>query len=308
MKILVIFTGGTIGSAESGGVIKPDQKTNFRLIDGYRERTGDDTELDTLSPCSFLSENLSAERINTILDTIEGAIERYDGIILTHGTDSLHYTAAACAYAFSGCGKTVALVSSDYPLDDCRANGFDNFSGAMRIIKEGRRGVFVCYKNAEADKAETHIATRLISYPECSDNLFSLQGDEPTAKVSFPKVRYSDERDILVLDSMPDARYPDNLDGVKAVVLRPYHSATVNSEDKELIALCERAKGKKIPVFLVNSREGKDYESKKAFDKLGITVLPKCTFAAIYMKCRLAVSLGEDIKEFVLKEIYGEFC
>ena len=111
-----------------------------------------------------------------------------------------------------------------------------------------------------------------------------------------------------MLDSMPNARYPDNLDGIKTIILRPYHSATVNTEDKELIVLCEKAKGQSIPVFLINSREGKDYESKIAFDKMDIVVLPKCTFAAIYMKCWLAVSIGANIKEFVLKEIYGEFC
>lgn len=309
MKILVIFTGGTIGSKAHSGIIKPDDSANFVLIDGHKKRTGDKTYFETLSPCSFLSENLSAERINIILDTISAKIEDdYDGIILTHGTDTLQFTAAACAYAFANADKPLVIVSSDYPLGDSRANGFDNFAEAINVIKEGRKGVFVCYKNADKDETDTHPATRLIAYSECSDNLFSLQGNEPSAKASFPNGRYSDERDILVLDSMPNARCPDNLDGVKAIILRPYHSATVNTEDKELIALCERAKEQKIPVFLVNSREGKDYESKIAFEKMGIIVLPKCTFVAIYMKCWLAVSMDIDIKEFVNDEIYGEFC
>ncbi len=308
MKILVIFTGGTIGSKADFGVIKPDESTKFALIDGHKKRTGDETSFETLSPCSFLSENLSAERLNIILDTISSKIEDdYDGIILTHGTDTLQFTASACAYAFSDAKMPIVIVSSDYPLDDSRANGFDNFAEAINVIKEGRKGVFVCYKNADRDDTDTHIATRLIVYPECSDNLFSFQGNEPYVRASFPNSRYSNGREVLVLDSMPNARYPD-IDDAKAIILRPYHSATVNSEDKELVNLCEKAKGKKVPVFLVNSREGKDYESKIAFERMGITVLPECAFAAIYMKCWLAASMGADIKEFVLKEIYGEFC
>lgn len=308
MNILVIFTGGTIGSKAHFGVIKPDNSTNFRLIDGYRERMGDKTQFDTLSPCSFLSENLTADRLNTILDAISDKINNYDGIILTHGTDTLNFTAAAVAYAFAEVKKTIAIVSSDYPLEDSRANGFENFAEAVRIIKEGKCGVFVCYKNADRTHTDTHIATRLIAYPECSDNLYSLRGNEPSAKVSYPNGRYSEDREILVLDSMPNAKYPDNLDGIKAVILRPYHSATVNSEDKDLFALCDKAKERGIPVFLVNSREGKDYESKIAFGKMGITVLPGCVFAAIYMKCWLAASMGADIDKFVEDEIYGEFC
>ena len=308
MNILVIFTGGTIGSKSCSGVIKPDSSTNFRLIDGYRERTGDMTQFDILSPCSFLSENLSAERINIILDTIFGKIDEYDGIILTHGTDTLAFTAAACAYAFAECDKTIAIVSSDYPLEDPKANGFDNFTEAIRVIKEGRRGVFVCYKNADKDETDTHIATRLIAYPECSDNLFSIDGSAPVAKGNLSGGRYSDKREVLVIDSMPNAVYPESLDGVKAIIIRPYHSATINSEDGELSRLCMFARDKNIPVFLVNLREGKDYESKLAFDNLGITVLPKCTFSAIYMKCWLAASVGADIAEFVKEEIYGEFC
>lgn len=310
MKILVIFAGGTIGSAESDGVIKPDEKTNFRLIVGHIKRTGDtDTQFDTCCPCSFLSENLSAEKINTILDTLADKIkEDYDGIILTHGTDTLQYTAAACAYAFAQSGKTIAIVSSDYPLDDSRANGFNNFAEAVRIIKEGRRGVFVCYKNADKTKTDTHIATRLIAYPECSDSLFSLNSTLPAAKNCIPDGRYSDNREILVIDSIPNAKYTECLDGIKAIILRPYHSATINSEDKEISDICIKAKQKRVPVFLVNSREGKDYESKAVFDRLGITVLPKCAFAAIYMKCWLATSMGVDIADFVKNELYGEFC
>lgn len=310
MKILVIFTGGTIGSAEKASVIKLENSTDYTLLNEYRKRSKDfDTVFEACSPCKFFSENLSAGRLNQILDAVaDGVKGDFDGIILTHGTDTLAFTAAACAYAFASAEKPIAVVSSDYPLDDERANGVCNFEAGVRLIAENRRGVFVPYKNENEPTAEAHIATRLVRFSECSDSLQSLSGKTPAARDCIPNGRYSDLSGVLVCESMPALYEIGDVAGCKAVILKPYHSATVNTQDKEIIKLCERAKSKNIPVLLVNSRDGKNYESKTAFDKLGIKVLPRCAFSAIYVKCWLAASIGVPVGEFVEKEIYGEFC
>ena len=63
MKILVIFTGGTIGSCLKNGWISTDATTKYRLLDRYK---GGKDVFDTVEPYSILSENLSASEINCL--------------------------------------------------------------------------------------------------------------------------------------------------------------------------------------------------------------------------------------------------
>ena len=148
MNILVIFTGGTIGSAVSDGWISPSDDMKYLLLEKYREKTGDDIEFDTLNPYTILSENLTAEYLNMLTDCVKKNISLYDGIIVAHGSDTLQYTAAALSLVLGNDIVPVMLVSSNYPLEDERANGTDNFIAATEFITaKAGKGVFISYKN-----------------------------------------------------------------------------------------------------------------------------------------------------------------
>lgn len=323
MKILVIFTGGTIGSAVSDGWISPDDKMKYLLIKKYRKITGDDTEFDTINPYTILSENLSAENINSLIKCVGENINKYDGIIVTHGTDTLQYTAAALSYAF-GCNVApVVLVSSNYPLNDARANGVDNFIGAVEFIKsQSGRGVFVSYKNKN-ESTKIHFASRIAAHTESFDEIYSID-NQPFAfydeKIILnPDFKYSERGkavadahfceypQILSVVAMPGDSFCYDLSEYKAVILRPYHSGTLNTESKTFADFCKKAKENDIPVFIVNVHGGTTYESSKLYDDLGITVLPMCSFISVYIKTWLAISLEKNIKEFVCTPVVNEF-
>ena len=326
MKILVIFTGGTIGSAVKGEWILNDEKTNYVLLNNYRDITNDTvTEFDVCMPYNILSENLSARELNLLVSCLGERLKQgYDGIIITHGTDTLLYTASALSYIFSDSEIPVVLVSSDYPLSDIRANGNANFRAAVEFIKSGLgKGVFVSYKNAADTKVSIHCGNRLAEYREATAHLYSID-NEPYAfcdgKVSInPAFKPSessvgigaatlcDNPEILVVQSRPGDNFSYSLNNVKTIILRPYHSATLNTESREFEAFCTKAAEKKIPVFLVNAYDGIKYASSELFDELKIEVLPFCSFTSIYMKCWLAISLGEDVRSFVKKPMAWEF-
>ena len=178
MKILVIFTGGTIGSTLSDGWISPDSSTRYKLIDTYRQNHGDDVTFVTRSPYSILSENLSAQTLSALVNEVTAALnEDFDGIIVTHGTDTLQFSAAALAYATGNDTVPIVLVSSNYPLDDPRANGNANFRAAVSFIKNAcGRGVFISYKNAN-DAVMFHNALEALGHLESDDAVFSMHGN-----------------------------------------------------------------------------------------------------------------------------------
>ena len=177
MKILVIFTGGTIGSTLSDGWISPDADKKYQLIAKFREVSSSKAEFDSLTPYTILSENLSARELNLLIDCVRDKLSRdYDGIIVTHGTDTLPFTASALSLALGTDCLPVVLVSSNYPLEDSRANGLANFAAAVSFIESGAgRGVFVSYKNRN-DRVNFHAGLRLLPHGELTDEVYSAGG------------------------------------------------------------------------------------------------------------------------------------
>ncbi len=322
MKILVVFTGGTIGSTVSDGWIAPTDEMKYLLIKKYREITGDDTEFATLNPYTILSENLSSEHLNILTDAVVSNIALYDGIIVTHGSDTLQYSASALAYAVGCESVPVVLVSSNFPLEDERANGIYNFIGAVEFIKsQTGRGVFVSYRN-KTGPVQIHRATRTICHMEANDELYSID-NEPFAyfensiiiNENYKKSGYSsllnnafycENPGILVVNVLPGECYDYDLSQYKAVIFRPYHSGTLNTSSEKLKNFCERAKNRRIPAFLVNASVGTTYISSKEFDDMGLTVLPMCSFPAIYMKVWLGINKNLPIVDFVTNPISEE--
>jgi L-asparaginase/Glu-tRNA(Gln) amidotransferase subunit D len=174
--ILVVFTGGTIGSTVSNKTIDTSNSASFRLLDLFRQNYNNQhlVEISTIQPLQILSENLAPCVWQTLISAIEAEnLDQLDGIIITHGTDTLAYTAVALSFYFNMTKIPIMLVSSDYPLDDCRSNGLENFICAVDFIFQSiRAGVFVPYRN-QLQLTRVHSGARLACSLQLSGNFFS---------------------------------------------------------------------------------------------------------------------------------------
>ncbi|MBQ4128539.1 MAG: asparaginase [Ruminococcus sp.] len=325
MKILVVITGGTIGSTTSGSFTSLDAEKNYALIKEFSKNHSDDISFETVSPYSILSENLTADELNKLIDCVCDNLKKgYQGIIITHGTDTLQYSASALSYCFPNIDIPVVLVSANFPLDNKNSNGHKNFEAAVEFIK-ARKGnsVFVAYKNKKEDKTNIHYGTRMYTHLENTDEVYSI-GDQAFAfyedgKITLnegyvqtscskqnAKYKFFNETGVMVISSLPGDSFAYDLTEAKAVLIRPYHSGTINTADGCLQKFCEKAKSKNVPVFIMTSGLGAEYESTSAFESFNITPLPLSTFVSQYMKLWIANSNNLDIKEFMKKEIAYE--
>lgn len=299
MKILVIYTGGTIGSKKANGVVSTNESTKGELIKRYYSNFGGDICFREMSPFTILSENLNADALNKIIALVlEESKKDYDGIIVTHGTDTLSYTACALSLAL-GDSIPVLLVSSNFPLEDKRANGFENFVGAVEFIKAGvGRGAFVSYKNL-GESLKYHRGDRVMLHNAYTDFVESLLNEpfaeydngcvnslktdlkplESTLTPNLPE--YSG---VLCITSHPADDFSYCLDNVKAIIITTYHSGTLNTSNLQFVDFCKRAGERNIPIYAFNVPEGNVYESEKCFDDLGVKRLPVCSFAYAYIK------------------------
>ena len=297
MRILTVFTGGTIGSSLSEGAISPKTENAFLFFFFYKEKYGA-AEFDTVAPYTILSENLRAEYLEKLRSCVEENLGRgYDGIIVTHGTDTLQYSAAYLDLVLGITDVPVVLVSSNYPLSDSRANGLDNFAAAVSFIrsKEGR-GVFVSYLNRGEEGTAIHRGAEVLPHQPFDDRIFSLFDNiYGTVKegefVKNPDYREREREDlsgklsgrVVFLRPYVGMTYPELPDDTKAVLLEGWHSGTLPTAHNELREFCEKAKECGVPVYLTGSIQGFEYESKLLFDSMGIKVLPPMSPIAAYV-------------------------
>ncbi len=322
MKISIIFTGGTIGSCVKGDFIGVDDKMKYVLLKNYEN----DNEIifETSSPYSILSENLSANELNILqMEIKEKLAENYDGIIVTHGSDTLQCSSTAIEYAFGDCSIPIIFVSADYPLEDERSNGYPNFQCAVEFIKNKiGKGVFVSYKNDNENITNIHIPSRILGHNELNANVYSIDkipfaqynGQFTINKIKLSEnkhtlgfVDYSAESQILVIPNVPGQSYSYGLENTKAILFKPYHCATLNTANERFINFCKKATDNQIPMFVLGANSEAGYESTRIYKDLNINPLPHGTFISAYMKMWIATSMGYDIKEFMKKPIANEF-
>lgn len=327
-KVLVVFTGGTIGSVPEEGFLTPGGEAPRRLLlerfikekrAFYEERFQTKILFETACPYEILSENLNGRYLDALWNTVKDA-GGFDGIIITTGTDTLAYSSAAMGYLFADAQIPIITVSANYPLTHAKSNGFDNFEGAMLLILEGKhKGVFCSYKNEK--EHFIHYATRLLVQNNYSDQVFSVK-DRVYAKIENGKqglecITEAGERSsdavpkallklkctnlpnihIYFQRSYPGMEFwiPDDCD---AILLDTYHSGTLPVEFggfKEFVA--EAAK-KQVPVFIAGVPKGLTYETVRSYEREGIFVLPQASPAAMYIKLWLLAANGLELKEY----------
>ena len=301
MKILIIFTGGTIGSTVTDEYISPDGNKPYIILEKYNELYPGDIKWETISPYTILSENVTLDIYQKLAASVkEGLKKDYDGIIITHGSDTLQYSAAFLALILGNNTIPVLLVSSNYVLEDSRANGMDNFVAAVDFIQNKRgKGVYVPYKNA-GENVKIHRGEDLMPHSLYSDYLSSIdnrcygeygaegfeqKGDMVDEQQPIPEPDYSmADTGICVIHACPGLVYPKLQEGMKAVLIHAYHGGTICVIDKALEEFMNSADELHIPVYLVGVNPETEYESCKEYEELGIKMLGHISPIYAYMK------------------------
>lgn len=319
--IKVIFTGGTIGSAAREGTVDLDSNANRRLLDMYRSSYGAEVNFDCEEPVSMLSENVHEEQLHAIYTAVkatDGA--KYDGIIITHGTDSLCINAHYFSLTLCDMGLPIVLVSSLYPLEDERQNGLKNFAAAVDFIEQtDAKGVFVAFANGSAP-AEIHLASRLMFCDQITGWYRSVLGEslavDDGGKITFlpsPSMPTQREltscakkavapdicRDVMLITArslLNFSLYDFDRRAPRAVVLEPYHSDTVctsgrNLNFKQFAAYCKE-RGVEVVIASVDSRSNV-YASAVGLPESVICAYDECTESALTkVMCALGAGLG----------------
>lgn len=142
-KILLLTTGGTIASRPTEEGLAPEMDGA-----GLLDRLGGAAERYQLTIHDLLrldSSNIQPEEWQLIARAVYQARESFDGVVITHGTDTMAYTASVLSFMLRGIAIPVVLTGAQLPIEHPLTDALENMRTALAMAASGVGGVFLAF-------------------------------------------------------------------------------------------------------------------------------------------------------------------
>jgi len=334
-KILLLSTGGTIASKVDyrTGAVTP-ALTASDLNDAVPE-IAKIANIDGEILFSEYSENLQPDHWIETAKKIQSVVDSdYKGIIVAHGTDTMHYSSAFLSFALSGLKIPVVFVGSQRSSDRPSSDAALNLIAATRFIVEtDTKGIYVVMHHNESDDTiSCHFGTRVRKNHTSKRSAFETIGKDPAFLIFNEKIIKNSTGEFFA-----DKSFNPKLGIDTKVALVKYHPGYDPRQIDALIDLGFKAiifegtglghigktmydkikKANEHGLFLGMTSQCIDgrvrmtvYESGRDLLELGITPLENMIPEVALVKTMWALGNSEnndDLKKLLLENIASEF-
>ena len=141
-KILLLTTGGTIASMPGGEGLEPHRSD---VMERELEQLRTYYDISVRDVMCLDSSNIRPEEWQLIAREVFENRIGYDGIVISHGTDTMAYTASAVTYMLPNIDLPVVFTGSQLPLADVLSDGPDNLRTAFAMAASGKKGIFLAF-------------------------------------------------------------------------------------------------------------------------------------------------------------------
>ena len=334
-KILLLSTGGTIASKVDyrTGAVTP-ALTAADLNDAVPE-IAKIANIDAEVLFSEYSENLQPEHWVETAKKIQSVVDLdYKGVIVAHGTDTMHYSSAFLSFALSGLKIPVVFVGSQRSSDRPSSDAASNLIAATRFIAQTDvNGIYVVMHHNESDETiSCHLGTRVRKNHTSKRSAFETIGNDPAFLILDEKIIKNSRDEFFENQSFNprlgiDTRValvkyhpgyePRQIEalidlGFKAII---FEGTGLGHVGKTMYDVIEKASAKGL--FLGMTSQCIDgrvrmtvYESGRDLLELGITPLENMIPEVALVKTMWALGNSEDndgLKKLLLENIASEF-
>jgi len=290
-RLLLITTGGTIASVPGEHGLSPGLTTSE--LANYLSQGNPKYSLQSIDVLNIDSTNMQPEHWVKLAQVVSDNYDRFDGFVITHGTDTMAYTASALSYMLGSMAKPVILTGSQVPFNFKKTDAKKNLADAARMACEQVGGVYVVFNGkviagtrAVKIRTKSYDAFESVNYPyvasiEGSDVHYHLKISPPSREGI--QIDTALCLDVFLLKLHPGTK-PELFDCLKVlykgIVIESFGNGGIPSLERNLVPKIEQLVDEGIAVVVTTQclQEGEDlklYEVGRKIAQNGRIILSK---------------------------------
>ncbi len=314
-KILFIATGGTIASVKSEHGLVP-QLSSENILECI-PKVKETCDIETLQLMNIDSTNINPSHWLEIAKAVEENYDKYDGFVVTHGTDTMAYTAAALSYLIQFSMKPVVITGSQKSIASDNTDAKRNMENTLLYASsDDSHGVSIVFDGkvilgtrSRKERTKSFNAFSSVDYPEIAvirDNkiIRYLTNIEYRKK---PVFYHKMEERILLLTLIPGMKADilvKVMDDYEALILQSFGVGGLPGGDNGALAVAIKKwidSGKIVVMSTQVPYEGSDMERYQVGyqlkHKYGIIEAYNMSTEAIVTKVMWALGQTSDMEE-----------
>ena len=247
-----------------GTLIPPeDREEAIGMLMGIEPRINEIADIHLEYIANMDSTNMTPEEWEMIIDAIERNYKNYDGFVITHGTDTMAYTASALSIALQNLGKPVILTGSQIPAYALYTDARRNLINAVRVATLDISGVYIVFDEriilgARATKASE---SKLDAFQTVNDQdageiriNIELRPDVPKRHNRELKVKKGFESDVFVTSLIPgqdvtDLEFLLDNERIKGIIIKAFGTGNIPYKFESFF---KKARKKKVPIVITS--------------------------------------------------------